>query len=392
VRGSAGVLGTVVVAGLALFVALAHGTAARTDAPALPRAPLAPAAPGGTESGPGPSRAIALPPRAPAAPLAERVDDASAPEASLASIVCRVVLGDGTPTAGARVLLGEGAFPRGTVRVDGQGLARFGALAPGRYVLELDPTSLAPGLLVPPSPVTGASEVELALGRGEQREVTLELVRSASLQGFVRDAPGAPLAGAGLRLHDVRFPARGPLASTRSDARGGFVLADLPPGVYQLQARWPSAEASAAPATLLVELAPGEARVLELRGEPHPAAIHGRLLDGSGSPLAGVRVVCALEEAPGEAPRPPGVWIPWSRVLAQDTTGADGRYRLERLPPASVSVLAGVRRGAGLRRDPAPYAPALAGRFDLAAARGPLDAGTTVLQPGPSARTGPAGE
>jgi hypothetical protein len=55
---------------------------------------------------------------------------------------------------------------------------------------------------------------------------------ASSVQGRVTDPTGALVAGARVRLDNDATGAR---VSTRSDDRGWFVLAALPPGAYRLE-------------------------------------------------------------------------------------------------------------------------------------------------------------
>ena len=54
-----------------------------------------------------------------------------------------------------------------------------------------------------------------------------------------------------------------------------------------------------------------------------PAVLVGRLVDEAGTPVAGAQVVVAVTATAGEA---------------RTTTGSDGRYRFETLPPGDVTV------------------------------------------------------
>lgn len=134
--------------------------------------------------------------------------------------------------------------------------------------------------------------------------IELELAaRQEALSGRVLGRDGRPLAGARVWLADPTpvgvFPS-GPLSAesltadplarpwdfVASDASGAFVLAGLMAREYRVRAL--------DPATLGVVEArarPGEDLVLDLRAAPAPRSLRGRLVDGTGAGLGGVRLV-----------------------------------------------------------------------------------------------------
>jgi RNA polymerase sigma factor (sigma-70 family) len=120
----------------------------------------------------------------------------------------------------------------------------------------------------------------------------LVLEAPATVTGTVRDAEGAPVAGAvvsaravhGRAASAIPFPL--PRASTGEDGR--FTLELLPSGAAPLRVAPPSGSALAA-ASREVVLAAGESLELELVLPAEPT-IRGRALDAAGAPLAGARI------------------------------------------------------------------------------------------------------
>ena len=157
-------------------------------------------------------------------------------------------------------------------------------------------------------------------GPTAEREVsvTVALTPAVVLLGTVR-AAGArrPIAGALVELTDETGTV---LASTRTDDRGGYQLADLTPGSCTLVVT----PDHAAPVATQVELGPSGTVV-------HDVGVSGR------TGVAGV------------ARSPEGLSLPdaivWlsdesGHVIAQTRTDADGHYRLHDLAPGSYTLSA----------------------------------------------------
>lgn len=327
--------------------------------------------------------ALARPPRADGRAPGQEEGRALAPAArscgsrtALADLVVALELPSGARAPGARLLLERGSVAWDCRPLDERDEARFGALPPARYRVSLVPGSLPGGLVVVPDAATGESAGRARLAAGEQARLTLRVARAAALLGVARDGRGVPLQGALVRVQAARALDGALEASARTDALGRFVLEGLPPGEHRVHADWPAGEPSAAPAPLLVALAPGEVRALALEGEARGRSLAGRLVDADGAPLAGVALVCELDEGPpfpaqGERTRR-------GAGLARATSDAAGRFRFERLPAARLRVRAGEARGAGPRRARRGCVPSVLGSYDLGAS-GSVDLGTAVV-------------
>ncbi len=145
----------------------------------------------------------------------------------------------------------------------------------------------------------GRAEADLSPGR-EASAVAVRIgSRGPAVRGEVRDGRGNPVVGARLGL-------------AITDEQGRFVLEGLDPGTTRLVVQHPSF----APA--VKELRPGAERdavvVLEDGG-----SIEGTVSDSDGRPVAGVRLA-----------------TDWPGVTA--TTGAGGRYRLDRVPSGDAGI------------------------------------------------------
>jgi hypothetical protein len=229
----------------------------------------------------------------------------------------RLELGAGFGVQGVVVDDRGGALPGVAVRVEaavgdpvvdvmttaGDGRFHSGPLPPGPVRL----SARAPGF-VARAPVT------VALGGAlPSTSSRLELVRAATLAGRITDARGVALAGA-----EVRCVAQGgddfavifaplPLAAEaaalpsgaggaasggtrlgRSDARGAFRFAELPPGAFHLEiAHAPAVPLRTGDWTLVA----GEALDVGALALRDGAVAAGRVLDEGGNPLPGARVL-----------------------------------------------------------------------------------------------------
>lgn len=362
---------------LALVLAVSEGRGGWRRAPRLARP--APAA--------GPvarSAALARPPRADGrAPGEEGRALAPAPRGgggrtALADLVVTLELPAGARAPGARLLLERGSAAWDCRPLDERGEARFGALPPARYRVSLVPGSLPGGLVVVPDAATGEAARRARLAAGDRARLTLRVARAAALQGVARDGQGVPLEGALVRVQAARALDGVLEASARTDALGRFALEDLPPGEHRVHADWPDGEPSAAPPPRLVTLAAGEVHALALEGEARGRSLAGRLVDADGAPLAGVALVCELDDGPAP-PCPTRDERPRRGAdLARATSDAEGIFRFERLPAARLRVRAGEARGAGPRRARPGCMPTLLGSFDLGAIAS-VDLGTAVV-------------
>jgi protocatechuate 3,4-dioxygenase beta subunit len=223
------------------------------------------------------------------------------------------------PVPGARVSTWVGD---GLPWEPGSGVVTASTDAKGRYRLE----GLPRGLLEIQARAPG-------YGRARRRNVRaggtadLNLFPGSSLSGFVLDPDGRPVADAVVRA-EADY-ARGAREAERTDAKGRFELIGIPSGSYALVAVHPDFAPGVTAGVAIDHGADARSDVSLARGIP----VTGRLLGTDDAPVAGNLVV---QELNGH---------PVSRALAEllrAEAGADGRFRLEKLPPGShaLSVLA----------------------------------------------------
>lgn len=162
-------------------------------------------------------------------PAAQRAAELLIPLERAGVLVVRATRSDGrTPVANARVQVQtergnawwEGYRPPPAPRfTDANGEARFEGLSAGFY-----------GATVTAEGLRAGEARRLAVRRGETTNAPIRLVRPASLAGVVRLAGGEPVAG-------VTVIARGPSEQVATtDADGAFVLSDLVPGRFRIEA------------------------------------------------------------------------------------------------------------------------------------------------------------
>jgi len=234
----------------------------------------------------------------------------------------------------ARVDLGE----RGRLRVRAFRGGHVGGPVPlaasGPTVVTLRAGAVLRGRVVAPEgPPLAGFTLELA-----------SLGEDASVAAGTGGAAGAKSAGG------VEAPRRLEFAGDR------FEIADAPAGLVRVGVRTPGGRLAHAE----LELAPGEVRELEVALDPGSAVV-GRVVDATNrTPVAGASVIVLAEGGP--PPRP------------EATTGADGIFRLTRLP-------AGRHR---LRLVAPGYAPAVLDA-DLGAGVD-IDLGDLALSNAPAAR------
>lgn len=190
---------------------------------------------------------------------------------------------------------------------DARGAARFTRLAAGTYYLTVDREGLGRDRIVSPS---GAVRIELA--RGEQRDVALQAVGSAALQGAARVHRYQPTRlGAPDTLVDA-----GPLASVAllltsgadtvravTDDQGRYSAPELRVG------RWTVSVAPAdlparhmlAPSRVELDLASGEVRTLALRAIPVRPAV--QFIDEADLTIRAARDAPVVRQAGRPTPR-----------------------------------------------------------------------------------------
>jgi hypothetical protein len=232
-------------------------------------------------------------------------------------VVGRVFTSAGEPVAGAQILL-LGTRVRGN-----QGLAMERAVAPAQSAADGSFRVHARAAGVAELIVRGAGHaplyLELQLPAMGNVSIDPVLRRGVTLSGTVRDERGQPVAGAELSLYLARR--MDACAQARSVADGTFVLANLPPGPGStLHAKHEAHERAQQRLAVL----DADVRVdLELQ---RSAQIHGRLLRGDGSPLAGWRI----ERRIHGAREPVGLL----------TTGTDGSFVVGASPGTPLQLYA----------------------------------------------------
>jgi hypothetical protein len=226
-------------------------------------------------------------------------------------IAGRLIQDAGTPLVGFEVRAESAVFPQGedplttVARTDKNGAFTVGPFAGGSYRL----TAARAGYVLRRAPT-----VDLPAPNGQAPPVLLELMRGARMTGQVIDARGTPTPAA--RVHCVASamddltvePGPLPLAaeaaalpsgagralgSTRSaiaDAHGRFTVDDLIPGRYRVEVAHVGFEPMR---TDELTLAPGERRDLGALALKDGFPVEGRVVDESGAPIEGARVMTA---------------------------------------------------------------------------------------------------
>jgi protocatechuate 3,4-dioxygenase beta subunit len=228
-------------------------------------------------------------------------------------------------------------------RTDVQGRFRLDGLEPGRQNLRA--TARGYGAQIASAVSPGAS-------------ADLLLLPGATIQGSVRDTENRPIAGA---IVDVESSAGGhgfhPAARPeQTDDRGHFEVLGLDGGEYRLIAR----DRARAPAISgRITLAQGGEEQIDLL-LPAGVPVSGRLVDGDQKPVRGS---CSIAEVDGQAA--PSMLAETSK----STAGADGRFRIEHMPPGR-HVIAVAAPG---------YKPK---RVDVTVGTKPVDVGEVALETG----------
>lgn len=283
---------------------------------------------------------------------------------ALASIegVVRTLHGDGARGASV-VLAGSGVWPPRSVAVHDDGRFLIAGLPSGVYELR---ASRDDDVAEPVAP--------LVLEPGDHREVTLALGAGAAMEGAVVDAvTRAPVANARVVVAEDALSSA-PRA-LYADARGRFRVPGLLRRVHQVSVR----ASGYAPRTgVAVDPVSGLATVALDRA----AVIEGRVVDGHGDPVANTQVELSVRDHDGavtwlsgatvafrealfgaqargpralvpagelgvmpgrvplipRAPMPAGITV--DRAAPGFTTGADGTFRIEEVPPGVVVVTA----------------------------------------------------
>ncbi len=219
---------------------------------------------------------------------------------------------------GRRQVLAIGNPYQGGWQTDDEGRFRIGDLQPGRYYVWAIPrnevqaeaivgetpmqyvTTFAPGTREPEA----AAVIEV--GRGERSlgvNITLARGRPSTVSGVATTPQGTPLAGAAVMLetyeNGVDFSSSGSQGWGKTDAQGGFVIRNVPPGTYML-----AAHAATEPGALLAQM-PLEVRDADITGLTlHQAVLKLKIrftTDGAdgGRGVSPVPVVTLVPDGPG---------------------------------------------------------------------------------------------
>lgn len=170
------------------------------------------------------------------------------------------------------------------------------------------------------------SSGDVTVPSGEPLRVVLRKVALATLQGRVLSVAGDPLAGVTLNTH-VSVPTSrgggvGSIRNVSTDAQGRYSITGIRPDatIWISQPEKPGYK----------YLSGGEVRqqgdafeVSDIILAPLGSKVGGRVVDSDGKPVAGATVIC-----------------PDGNPNAQVTTDAEGRFRLEGLPPGEVTIVA----------------------------------------------------
>ncbi|WP_437624264.1 carboxypeptidase regulatory-like domain-containing protein [Sorangium sp. So ce1151] len=254
------------------------------------------------------------------------------------SIAGRVAEPAGAPVAGAMVcaLLAPGPLSLAETRepvcaqAAGDGRYTLAGLPPARWTLSASAPGHRPAFYAAPD---GARAPFVALGAGEARTgVDLVLpVGGVEVRGHVEDIGGGAVSGALVAINSF---ASGPGAVvTRADAQGAYA-AWIDEGPYGARA-----EADGYAEGTAQSVAPGPP--LKLLLTPASALV-GRVIEaGTGTPVEGAKVT--LDNGGGWGNIGPGVPVARS--------DAEGRFRLDRLPPGRYKLAARALGKVGQARE-----------------------------------------
>ncbi len=237
------------------------------------------------------------------------------------SLAGRVVDSDDLPLAGAKVVVKEAA--------GGMAAMLESAMAGGQ---EPDVITGADGRfevadLQPKGTVSVAVErkgyrqtTELAVKVPVEEPVRIVMTLGVDLGGVVTDESGAPVRRASVQARPDGEAFSAQQQFKTSDEEGAFLLEALTPGRWNLTVTADGFQKVEHPGVELVAgLDPEQVRITLARG----ATVTGLITDGDGKAVSGVRVARAAQ----------GGRRAFAFRQSNITSSADGRYRLEGLPP-----------------------------------------------------------
>ncbi len=164
----------------------------------------------------------------------------------------------------------------------------------------------------------------LAGGEAEQQRILLQ--GGVAVYGLVVDTQGAPVADARVAALSASepFPVVDPrLDGALTDKAGAFKLPDLAAGSYRFVISHPTLVAENM-SPVLVTPASSPIRLVATGG----ASLTGKVVDGSGAPVAGAEVAYIVQGS-----------IPW-RTRRRASTSATGEFRFAALPAGGAELVA----------------------------------------------------
>ncbi|MEM7202858.1 MAG: carboxypeptidase-like regulatory domain-containing protein, partial [Planctomycetota bacterium] len=258
------------------------------------------------------------------------------------------VLADTSPVELTLQLPGAGSVVRGSVR-DAAGAPVVGALVQvGSEALRASHPELAAWSTTPQQQRTDArgrfEQLGVAPGRlpvavratngagwrgwveataGSAAEIAVTLMEPARIEGLVRDAAGAPIAGAWVQAMDAC-----PLGAARERAgpKGEFSLRVAAPGSVRLEASGAVPELGLVRVTGVASVQPGAIESWQpVLGAVGQSGLRGQVVDASGRGLEGCFVVAQVEAT--------------ERQLGYVRTDADGRFHRRRFASHEADLL-----------------------------------------------------
>lgn len=254
----------------------------------------------------------------------------------LATIIGHVMRGK-QPVPGANIdLRGPNDRELRPISADGSGRFEARGLRPGPWSVYAEDTRIG---------AFGGVPETVQLGRGETKEVTIDITFAASIAGRVIDQNGSAVAGVTVVFRHTSSDDAG---QATTDVDGNYRAATMTGGGnYQpavmrnvlTSTRMQPAGGEPFP---VIALADGTSAVtgVVLAVQIDHLVIAGKVVDDDGAPVADVRVVTELFEKNAE-PR-----FRWASPDPADTTNVDGQFSIKDLPAGTYALRA--RSAAGI--------------------------------------------